>query len=92
MLVPAQWVRLTGRLNLPPQASRFTVPSPVHGPRSGVSLPSDARQNLRFRLASWSHVYVLPVERYAGLIDRTAAPPPQPMHQGEVPPPDLEEA
>jgi len=40
----------------------------------------------------WTRIYMLPVERYASLIDRTPTSPPQPMHESKVAPADLEEA
>lgn len=45
------------------------------------------------RLAGYprTRVDVLPIERYATLIDSTTATPPQPMHQSQAPPRGLEE-
>ena len=77
-----------------PAALPLDVPPPVHVPRSGVLLSSDARQSHHCFPLSFSRscVNVLPVERYATLVHSTASTPPQPMDQREVSPPGLEEA
>ncbi len=74
------------RLPAVPCLPRCTVLGPVCG------CPAMRVRIRTVGLPSGSYVYMLPIERNAHLIGRAAAPPPQPMDQGEVPPTDLLEA
>jgi len=79
--------RLWVRVGCPGRGDVTPLPNMPRGngqrgslPRPGVPLPSR------------SHVNVLPVERYAPLIDPSPTSPPQPIDEREVSPASLEEA
>jgi len=73
-----------------PAALPLDVPPPVHVPRYGVLLSSDACQS--HSGVSWSHVYMLPIQRYAPVVHLSPASPPQPMLQSQRAPRDLQES